>query len=317
MTATQVSESRRQSTRPQSSLETIVVGTDLSTNAAAALEWAIELASAHGARIVLAHAIESDLPMLTEAQGQIVQNARRKMDTIHGSIEASKVEVQTRLDIGNPWETIAMIAKEVSANLIIVGAHGESRFSEHVLGTVADRLIKTTSTPVLVHRASTPRARHGLQTVLAATDFSEESALAISTVVHLLRGSTEPTRLVLFHTVALAITPGDFATPVAMSQYWDEEERTARRRLESLAASLRSDRLQVEVKSFRGYPGDAILYEAQMINADLIAIGTGGRTGMNRFFMGSVAERVLHHAMCSVLTVRKPGNNEPIRLSAE
>jgi nucleotide-binding universal stress UspA family protein len=184
------------------------------------------------------------------------------------------------------------------------------------MGTVADRLIRSASIPVLVHRASAKPGR-GLRTVLAATDFSEEAALAISAAVQLLRGSVKPARLVLFHSVALAINYGDFNTPMTIPQYWDETERTAARQMESLAASLRCNQLQVDVKTFRGYPAEAILHEAEMISADLVAIGTVGRTGLNRFFMGSVAERVLHHAKCPVLTVRKPDSDEPIRLSAD
>ena len=155
-----------------------------------------------------------------------------------------------------------------------------------------------------------------MRTALAATDFSEEAALAISAAVRVLRGAAEPARLVLFHTVALVINYGDGVVPVTIPQYWDELERTAALQLEMLAAS-RSSRLQVDVRTFRGYPVEGILHEAEAINADLIAIGTTGHSGMSRFLMGSVAERVLHHATCPVLAVRKLDSSEPIRLSVD
>ena len=304
-------------TQAHSSLMTILVASDFSASSTAALNWATDLAKAHNAQVVVVHAIDTELPAIAEAQGPITQHVRHKMKMIHGSIKANGVAGRTDFESGKPWDVIAKIAKETDADLIVIGAHGTSKLSERVLGTVADRLIRITSTPVLVHRESKSQAKHPVRTVLAATDFSEEAALGISAAVRLLRGAKEPARLVLFHAIALFINYGDFTTPVTVPQYWDDAERSAAQRLETLAASLRSERLQVEVRTFRGYPADAILHEAATMNADLIAIGTVGRGGLNRFFMGSVAERVLHHATCPVLTVRKPGADEPIRLSAE
>ena len=52
-------------------------------------------------------------------------------------------------------------------------------------------------------------------------------------------------------------------------------------------------------------------------NADLIAVGTRGRSGLRRMLLGSIAERVVHHAPCPVLTVRRPDPAEPMRLSEE
>jgi nucleotide-binding universal stress UspA family protein len=315
MTATQTCKMTRPSATHQSSFQTIVVATDFSASAAAATEWAMELAQAHGAQIVLAHAIETELPALTEAQG-LVRDVRQKLESARADLKAGTVVVCTECGSGRPWDVIAEIARNAKADLIIVGAHGQSRFSERVVGTVADRLIKSTSVPVLVHRSPTGNLNRRLRTALAATDFSEESVLAISAAVRLLQASTEPVRLVLFHTIALDINYGDLNTPMALPHYWDETERIATHQLESLAATLRSDKVQVEVETFRGFPAEAILREAELIKADLISIGTVGRSGMNRFFMGSVAQRVLHRAQCPVLTVRKPASDEPIRFSA-
>jgi nucleotide-binding universal stress UspA family protein len=75
--------------------------------------------------------------------------------------------------------------------------------------------------------------------------------------------------------------------------------------LEAIAAPLRTDRVQIGVKATRGLAGEEILREAEACDAHLIAIGTQGRGGLDRFFLGSVAEWVLHRAQCPVLTVRK------------
>jgi nucleotide-binding universal stress UspA family protein len=312
MTA-QTARATRTASQTQPALRTIVVATDFSEHAAKALTWATDLAAAHNAKIILVHAIDTELPALAE-EGRLAHHVEHKLARIR---EAHRLISRTEFAAGRPWSVIASVAKDSNADLIVVGAHGESRFSERVLGTVAQRLLKSTSIPVLVHRDSPAGSGGELHTVLAATDFSEEAAIAISTAVRLVSASVDPVRLVLFHTVPLFINYGDFTAPVTSPQYWDDQERSAARQLETLAASLRSDRLQVEVKAFRGYQADAILREAEAINADLIAIGTVGRTGLNRFLMGSVAEQVLHRANRPVLAVRKPGSDEPIRVSVE
>jgi nucleotide-binding universal stress UspA family protein len=313
MSATNTTGLPVQAKTSELSVKTIVVASDLSSNASIALNWATELAESLGAEIVVAHAIETELPALAEAHGPIAEHIRRKLAMIEGGVKNKNVPMRGEFELGRPWEVISEIAKTARADFIVVGAHGTSKLSERVLGTVADRLIKTTSIPVLVYRQT--KQPHRLRTVLVATDFSEEAALATSAAVRLLQGSAQSATMVLFHTIALDINYVDFDFPSTIPQYWDGEERVAGKRLETLAASLRNDRLQVEVKTFRGYPPDAILQEAERINADLIAIGTVGRKGLNRFLMGSVAERILHEAKCPVLTVRRPDADEPIRLS--
>jgi nucleotide-binding universal stress UspA family protein len=321
MTLTKSMQSQSQAAQPR--LSTIVVATDFSDSATAALDWTIDLAKAHAAKIVLVHAVETELPALAESTGPIDTYVRKELETVSKRLSAAHVLAQSEFDRGKPWSVIAAIASKASADLIVVGAHGKSKF--RMLGSVADRLIRTTSIPVLVHRARVNSAL-GIRTVLAATDFSEEANLAMETAMGLLDDSTGdslepargPARLVLFHIVPL-MNLYDLNYDLNMSgaaatlpAYWDDMERAAAQRLETLAAALRShelqgsDQLQVEVKTLRGYPSEAILHEAEITQADLIALGTVGRSGLNQFFMGSVAQRVLHHAKCPVLVVRKP-----------
>jgi nucleotide-binding universal stress UspA family protein len=122
--------------------------------------------------------------------------------------------------------------------------------------------------------------------------------------------------MVLFHTVALMIEYPGASLAAPKPEYWDQVERDAARQMETLAASLQNEHLRVEVKTFRGFPIDGILIEAERMHADLIAIGSVGRSGVSRFLIGSVAEAVLHRATCSVLTARKPDLSDPIGISA-
>ncbi len=70
------------------------------------------------------------------------------------------------------------------------------------------------------------------------------------------------------------------------------------------AAVIEAEGVDVDVYPQRGDPADAILDVAEERNADLIVIGNRGRTGAKRFLLGSVPNRISHHAPCAVLIIR-------------
>lgn len=74
--------------------------------------------------------------------------------------------------------------------------------------------------------------------------------------------------------------------------------------LETAAASARAVGVAVEVFARQGDPADAILDVAEETNADLIVVGNKGMTGAKRFLLGSVPNKISHHAPCSVLIIR-------------
>ena len=75
--------------------------------------------------------------------------------------------------------------------------------------------------------------------------------------------------------------------------------------LERTAAPLRQQGFEVETEVREGDPATVIIELATERDADLIAMGTRGRTGLPHILLGSVAERVVQHAACPVLTVRR------------
>ena len=74
--------------------------------------------------------------------------------------------------------------------------------------------------------------------------------------------------------------------------------------LEAAAAEIRAAGVAVEVFARQGDPADAILDVAEERGSDLIVVGNKGMTGAKRFLLGSVPNKVSHHAPCSVLIIR-------------
>jgi nucleotide-binding universal stress UspA family protein len=146
--------------------------------------------------------------------------------------------------------------------------------------------------------------------IVAATDFSEDSTLALTYAEELARKFAA--EVVLLHVdqplAPVMMTPelGPAMDVGAMGRIAEEQRMLAQKELDKIAGKLREGGLKVKVHLKVGSPFLEILHTAQGENADLIVLGTHGRTGLAHVLMGSVAERVVQKASCPVLTIRHP-----------
>lgn len=141
-----------------------------------------------------------------------------------------------------------------------------------------------------------------IRRIVHATDLSVASRSAFAEAVALARA--EGARLCLLHVL---VPPSPFLGDDAPPSYLELERRARRdveRRLAAAVDKARKAGLRVEVRMVDGVPSEEIIRHARRWRADVVVIGTHGRTGLGRTFMGSVAERVLQRAPCPVLTVR-------------
>jgi nucleotide-binding universal stress UspA family protein len=142
--------------------------------------------------------------------------------------------------------------------------------------------------------------------IVHPTDFSRGSAAALRRAVALAKACRAP--LVLVH----VMTPpspfvGEDSAPSSYAELLAVARRSAKRRLAALLARTRREGVRARSVFAEGLPADEILRAARRARADLIVMGTHGRTGLSHFFMGSVAERVVRESRCAVLTVRAHG----------
>ncbi len=87
-------------------------------------------------------------------------------------------------------------------------------------------------------------------------------------------------------------------------QEWKTYESECLEQLRALAAEATTTGVNAEFRQISGSPGSTICQTARTFQADLIILGNRGRTGLKELFLGSVSNYVLHHAPCSVLTVK-------------
>jgi len=142
-----------------------------------------------------------------------------------------------------------------------------------------------------------------IRRLLYATDFSSASRPAFRRALALAK--QDRAELVVLHVL---VPPSPFLgdrLPPSYLELQARAQRDAERRLAAAATSAKKAGVRVRAALVAGAPAEEILCESRRRRPGMIVIGTHGRSGLGRAFMGSVAERVLQRASCPVLTVRR------------
>jgi len=138
-----------------------------------------------------------------------------------------------------------------------------------------------------------------IRTIVAATDFSDAAAAAVSWAAAI--AGPIGARIELVHALSLPLPAADMVRPG--TNFLDQLERAAKGTLGDEVAKLRAQGLDVTPQLRIGQPSQVIVDLALALPADLVVVGTRGLTGLKHLLLGSTAQRVVHHAPCPVLTV--------------
>jgi nucleotide-binding universal stress UspA family protein len=147
-------------------MKIILVAVDFSDSSEAALAYAVELAKPLGAKLVVMHSYE--LPIYGFPDGALIASAEVATRIMQGAqtgldamVERHKKEAQidTVVRQGVPWEEVRAVAEEVDADMIIIGTHGRKGIARALLGSVAEKILRTSTRPVLTIHA--PHAKSG------------------------------------------------------------------------------------------------------------------------------------------------------------
>jgi nucleotide-binding universal stress UspA family protein len=137
----------------------ILCPVDFSETARHALHYALQMARTFGAELKVVHVIEA-APLYQAYDGMpdvglpqaVEQAARRSMERLLGSLDSSGVRVSHEVLDGPTYRTIVAQAEAWGADLIVMGTHGRSKLELAFFGSVAERVVKSASCPVLVVR---------------------------------------------------------------------------------------------------------------------------------------------------------------------
>lgn len=289
----------------------ILVGTDFSDTAAAAADWAVELARQQGARVELVHAVTIPpsapgfIPPGPQLAAAIEQAAVERLAEAAAALGERGIAVETFLGLGTPAQVILERAEATAAEMIAVGSRGLSGLRHVVLGSTAQRVVQGAPCPVLaVHPGDLGRHRP-IRSILVPTDFSHDAEVAIHTALRLLAPLGRDARLTLIHAFNLPVEYTAYGPIPTSVHYLRDTGLDAERRLQEAVDGLGREGLTVDWVAHEGDPAGVIAAEAEARGVDLIAMGTHGRSGLRHLLLGSTAERVVQHATCPVLTIRR------------
>lgn len=221
----------------------------------------------------------AELPVRAEA------TLRRRFETLG----VGDVPIEVFLEQGTTAEGALNVIERWQPHLIVIGAPEEGPVD-------AERLVRHVSVPILIARPG-PQTRR----VVTGTDFSDPSLPAIRAAAD--AAARLGGELLVVHAIEvnpISIYGVDLPAMISLTSP-GEMQTSAQARLDE---ALRKLGLEAETAICVGPPSLELVKIARAREAELLVIGTHGRTGLTRFLLGSVAESVIQHAPCSVLVVR-------------
>jgi nucleotide-binding universal stress UspA family protein len=289
--------------------ETILVPTDGSEGAEGAAGHALALASAFGSRVVALSVVDdrafsarlADIdPAVGETRDALARGAREAAEAV-ATLAGDDRSVRTAVETGTPHETIVDYADRIDADLVVMGTHGRTGLDRLLLGSVAERVIRTSDVPVLAARAA-PADDAGYGAVLIPTDGSEAARAAIDHGIAVAeRYDATVHALSVVDVGALA---GASGIGMSVPDVVDDLQADAEAAVEPVVNRCDRAGLDVRTRVERGTPHRSIREYVDAEGIDLVTMGTHGRTGFDRFVLGSVTDRVLRTCSAPVLTVR-------------
>ena len=245
-----------------------------------------------------------DVASVPELKGAVIDRAREVIDAARTGLAGRGFTIETDVAVGDPRAEIVRQAEEWKADLVVVAARGLGMVKRLLLGSVSDAVARHAPCAVLIVKGR----RRRLGSVLVAMDGSDNSFRAVSFLQSL--GLPRQTRMRLLAVVERLRYPTT-APRAARGQLGgilrelEDERRGELDRALQRAADLLGDRIaRVNRYTPTGDPAEEIVVTTRDFDTDLVVVGARGRGGLARALLGSVSEKVLHHARCPVLIVK-------------
>jgi nucleotide-binding universal stress UspA family protein len=288
--------------------DTVLVPSDGSEHAVRAAEHGTYLARAFDATVHLLHVVDVQAAAgIFDAGGvdaAFVERLEAEGEAALDAVEAVAGDadrVRTASVRGDPSGSILEYADEHGVDLIAMGTHGRTGLGRYVAGSVTERVVRLAEVPVLTVRATERSRVDGDYTdVLVPTDGSEHAAAAVEHGVGIAERTGARVHAVSVVDVSRLGSSPEFA-PVA--ELREQLAAAAERATEAVATRAEEAGLDAVTAVREGRPSRALLAYADERDVDLIAMGTRGRTGIERYLLGSTTARTVRRAEVPVLAV--------------
>jgi len=283
---------------------------DRSPSSLQAFGYALALARWQSARLNLLEVIEEIPPpgISRAATSDSVPNEtrttlQRDLRRVLTARRASDVKVQISLRNGSVVQEILAQAKTSRADLIVIGSHGRGGIQRLVLGSVAEKVLRLATCPVLTVRRGVRlvrRSRSPFETILCPTDFSAAANKAVAYAKRLAQEADA--KLILMTAVEWPF--GEAVMSGAVAELQKSIESDASESLTRLLPRPASNGPRAQAIVVVGKASAAILKVARGRSVDLIVMGVSGRGALDVALLGSTTHHVIREGVWPVLTVR-------------
>jgi len=292
----------------------ILVPLDGSHLAEAALPVAAQLSKKLGSSVTLLHVIEKNAPEEIHGDRHLTNpdEACAYLEQIAEKYFDPEIRVETHVhtqEVENVPQSIVEHTSELAPDLIVMCTHGAGGIRKWFVGSIAQRVIGQGKMPILLVQpdeyGAAPPVRFAR--FMVALDGDKEHERALRGAAYLAQAT--PARLHLLTVIPTmgTLTGQRAATgkllPTATQAMLEYNEETAITFLQRHLDELRSQGLEVEAEVRRGDPAHMIIESAEGNGDDLIVLGTHGKAGMNAFWAGSVAPKIVGHTHLAILLV--------------
>ncbi|HET6538996.1 MAG TPA: universal stress protein [Chryseolinea sp.] len=278
-------------------MKKILVPTDFSKPAMIAAEVAADIAKKANAELTLLHVVEEAVGNSINVEGQVTDDSRweEKLFTMKLIEKAKKqltklvedqkfegVRVKQELRIGSPYHGMNTIISERKVDLVVMGTAGHSELEHMIIGSNTEKIVRMSHCPVLTMHAR-PASKE-FKNIVYATSMDKDEEV-FSRIVR----ATQKLYDATIHLVRIN-TPGNFQRDFVVKKYMQDFAKKLQ--LKNFTLNVFNDVSEEE----------GIIYFADSIDADLVAMATHGRTGFAHVLAGSIAEDVVRHSKRPVLT---------------
>ncbi|MFB6265418.1 MAG: universal stress protein [Bradymonadaceae bacterium] len=292
---------------------TVLAATDFSESSRTAVRQAAEIADRRGTELVLVHAVEAASGSRTwiytpsevdRMEEEWREAALERLEDFYSDLEAPAVspsEVTLRVQMGAGDDGVLDAANAVEADLVVLGATGANRVEDALVGSTPQTVARRCPEPVLV----VPRTgRVGpYEHVLAPVDFTDCSRESVERAISIAR--RDGAELTILHAYHFAVVDSTYLPTNLPAESIETYEQRVSERLERLVDSLDLSGVDCSVLRGEGFADEVIVDTVDEVGADAVVMGTHGRRGLDRLFLGSTATKVLRQMPTTVMTVRR------------
>jgi nucleotide-binding universal stress UspA family protein len=277
----------------------ILVAVDSSESSRNALHQSFKLANEEKCWITVTSVVppyegEIELVGVKDIRAALRKPCEDALAEVETIAKTERMLVKTVCEEGEIHERIVDLADAENCDVIVMGRRGKRRIERSLIGPVTARVIGYTQRDVLVVPSSTVI---GWKKIVLATDGSKYSAFAADRAISFAKSYGGELKI-----VSVVDVPTEFYAEAP--QAVDDLVKKAKGFVADVKKQADAEGVKTETFVGESEAFEAITKLAKEQKADMIVIGSHGRTGLRRLLMGSVAEKVIGHAPCPVLVVK-------------